>query len=251
MTLRVSVITIFPQMIEQYLASSVMGRATKRELLEVTVLDLRSFTDDPHRSIDDAPYGGGPGMLMMAEPMLRALSDPRVVAPVIGLSPIGKTFDQVDARALSSLAGFTLVCGRYEGFDARIEERCDRLLSIGDFVLAGGELAALAVVEAVARLLPGVLGNACSAGDESFVDGLLEYPQYTRPADFRGWRVPEVLRSGDHARIDRWRRAQAISRTLERRPDLIEQRGGLRPEEVALLAEAGEAGKVHGAEQHG
>ncbi len=236
MTLRVSVITIFPQMIEQYLASSVMGRATKRELLEVTVLDLRSFTDDPHRSIDDAPYGGGPGMLMMAEPMLRALSDPRVVAPVIGLSPIGKTFDQVDARALSSLAGFTLVCGRYEGFDARIEERCDRLLSIGDFVLAGGELAALVVIEATARLLEGVLGNETSAKDESFADDLLlEHPQYTRPREIDGAAVPEVLLSGDHGEVDRWRYAQRLVRTIQHRPDLIERRGGISEKEVEIL----------------
>ena len=192
-----------------------------------------------------------PGPLFASVERVEAAPD-GLARPLYLLSPSGVRFDQRRAEELAAGTGFSLLCGRCEGVDQRVADHLvDGALSVGDFVLAGGELAALAVVEAVARLLPGVLGNACSAGDESFVDGLLEYPQYTRPADFRGWRVPEVLRSGDHARIDRWRRAQAISRTLERRPDLIEQRGGLRPEEVALLAEAGEAGKVHGAEQHG
>ncbi|WP_298211150.1 tRNA (guanosine(37)-N1)-methyltransferase TrmD [Ferrimicrobium sp.] len=236
MTLRVTVVTIFPKLIEQYLNSSVLGRATQRALLDVTVLDLRSYTDDPRRSIDDSPYGGGPGMLMMPEPVFRALADPHVVRPTIGLSPIGATFRQSDAVALSQLDGFTLLCGRYEGFDARIEEACDRLISIGDFVLAGGELAALVVIEATARLLNGVLGNEESAREESFaMDRLLEHPQYTRPRVLGGHEVPEVLLSGDHEEVDRWRYAQRLLRTLERRPDLIEARGGISREEVELL----------------
>jgi len=236
MTLRVAVVTIFPQMIEDYLGSSLLGRALERSLLEVTVLDLRSYADDPRRSIDDAPYGGGPGMLMMPEPIVRALGDPRVIAPVIGLSPIGARFTQSDAEELSSLDGFTLICGRYEGFDARIEERCDRLLSIGDFVLAGGELAALVVIEATARLLAGVLGNVASPQEESFSkELLLEYPQYTRPRVIDGAEVPDVLLSGDHGEVDRWRLAQRLVRTIQRRPDLIARRGGISAQEVELL----------------
>ncbi|WP_298335559.1 tRNA (guanosine(37)-N1)-methyltransferase TrmD [Ferrimicrobium sp.] len=236
MTLRVTVVTIFPQLIEQYLDASVLGRATQRSLLEVTVLDLRSYTDDPRRSIDDAPYGGGPGMLMMPEPVLRALADPRVVRPTIGLSPAGATFRQADALELSQADGFTLICGRYEGFDARIEDACDRLISIGDFVLAGGELAALMIIEATARLFTGVLGNEESAREESFaLDQLLEYPQYTRPRVLDGHEVPEVLLSGNHEEVNRWRYAQRLVRTLQRRPDLIDARGGISPQEVELL----------------
>ena len=236
MTLRVTVVTIFPQLIEQYLDASVLGRATQRSLLEVTVLDLRSYTDDPRRSIDDAPYGGGPGMLMMPEPVFRALADPRTVRPVIGLSPIGATFRQADALELSQADGFTLICGRYEGFDARIEDACDRLISIGDFVLAGGELAALMIIEATARLLTGVLGNEESAREESFaLDQLLEYPQYTRPRVLDGHEVPEVLLSGNHEEVNRWRYAQRLVRTLQWRPDLIDARGGISPQEVELL----------------
>nr|WP_276941004.1 tRNA (guanosine(37)-N1)-methyltransferase TrmD [Ferrimicrobium acidiphilum] len=237
MTLRVTVVTIFPQMIEQYLTSSLLARARERELLVVDVVDLRAYTDDPRRSIDDAPYGGGPGMLMMPEPVLRVLAEePKIVRPVIGLSPVGSTFSQADAEELSTLEGFTLICGRYEGFDARIEQRCDRLLSIGDFVLAGGELAALVVVEATARLLAGVLGNEESPREESFAtDRLLEYPQYTRPRVIDGREVPQVLLSGDHAEIARWRHSQRLVRTLELRPDLIQARGGISAEEVELL----------------
>jgi len=161
--------------------------------------------------------------------------------PLLLLTPSGRRFDQGVAAELAGSEGFSLLCGRYEGVDQRVADHLvDGALSIGDYVLAGGELAALVVVEAVARLLPGILGNEASAGDESFADGLLEYPQYTRPARFREWEVPEVLRSGDHGRVDRWRRAQSLAATLRHRPDLVRDRGGLSPEEVAMVAELGE-----------
>ena len=200
---------------------------------------------DPHRSVDDAPFGGGAGMVLMSEPVFAAVEAVEraegLVRPLLLMSPGGRRFDQRLADELAAGPGFSVLCGRYEGVDQRIADHLvDGELSVGDYVLAGGELAALVVVEAVARLRGGVLGNEASAEDESFSDGLLEYPQYTRPASFRGWEVPEILRSGDHPRVERWRRAQALKRTLERRPDLIAVRGGLSAEEVALLAEQGE-----------
>jgi tRNA (guanine37-N1)-methyltransferase len=179
-------------------------------------------------------------MVLMAEPVFRAVEQAAdVPRPLLLLAPAGRRFDQSAAEELAALpGGFSLLCGRYEGVDQRVSDHLvDGELSVGDFVLAGGELAALVVVEAVVRLLPGVLGNEQSVGDESFTAGVLEYPQYTRPASFRGWPVPAVLRSGDHGKVDRWRRAQALSRTLRRRPDLISARGGLSPDEVRLLVD--------------
>ena len=243
--MRVDVFTIFPELVEGFTKGSLLGRAREEARLDLRVRDLRAATQDARRSVDDSPFGGGAGMVLMAEPLFgaveaveRAEGLPR---PLLLLSPAGPRFDQAKARELASLGdGFSLLCGRYEGVDQRVADHLvDGELSVGDVVLSGGEVAALVVLEAVARLLPGVLGNAESAADESFADGLLEYPQYTRPAAFRGWDVPEVLVSGDHGRVARWRRAQALARTLERRPDLIAARGGLSEEEVALLAEAG------------
>ncbi|HEV2427785.1 MAG TPA: tRNA (guanosine(37)-N1)-methyltransferase TrmD [Acidimicrobiales bacterium] len=244
MTLRVDVLTIFPEAVEAYASTSVLGRARDQGLWALRALDLRDATTDVHRSVDDAPFGGGPGMVMSAEPVLATVAaTPDLARPLIALSASGPRFTQSRARDLSDGSGFSLLCGRYEGLDQRaIDLACDAELSVGDFVLAGGELAALCVVEAVVRLLPGALGNDESSGEESFVDGLLEYPQYTRPAEVRGVGVPEVLRSGDHAAIARWRRAQALARTLSRRPDLIAARGGLSDEEAALVAELGEDG---------
>ncbi len=238
--MRVDVITIFPDVIEAYAGASILGRARSAGLLDVRVHDLRSVTTDPHRSVDDAPFGGGAGMVLKPEPVfatVEAVDPPR---PLLYLSPAGRRLDQAYCRELAQLDGFTLLCGRYEGVDERVRsELIDGEVSIGDYVLAGGELGALVVLESVARLVPGVLGNEESAGDESFSDGLLEYPHYTRPAEFRGMTVPEVLRSGDHARVDRWRRAQALARTVARRPDLIEARGGLTASDLALLREFG------------
>ena len=238
--MRIDVFTIFPEMIGDYVGRSILGRASDAGLLEVNARDLRAATSDVHRTVDDSPFGGGAGMVLMPDPVFAAVEAAEPPRPLILLDPAGRRFDQGVAHELAARDGFSLLCGRYEGVDERIrDELCDEELSIGDLVLAGGELAALVVVEAVARLLPGVLGNEASADEESFSSGLLEYPQYTRPADFRASKVPEVLRSGDHGRIARWRRAMAIHRTLERRPDLIERRGGLTDEERALLESHG------------
>jgi tRNA (guanine37-N1)-methyltransferase len=203
------------------------------------VHDLRDATDDVHRTVDDTPFGGGAGMVLRAEPILRTLDEHVDIArPLIALTPSGRRFDQSVARELTALDGFSLLCGRYEGIDQRaLDLAVDDEVSLGDFVLAGGELAALCVIEAVVRLKPGALGNDDSSLDESFSEGLLEYPHYTQPAVVRGLAVPEILRSGDHARIARWRRAQSLRGTIQRRPDLITARGGLSKDDDAILAE--------------
>jgi tRNA (guanine37-N1)-methyltransferase len=238
--MRVDVFTIFPDMVEDFAGRSLLGKARTEGLIDLRVRDLRSMTTDPHRSVDDAPFGGGAGMVLMPEPLFAAVEAAEPPRPLFLLGPGGRRFDQATARELAATEGFSLLCGRYEGVDERVREGLvDDELSVGDYVLAGGEVAAMVVLEAVGRLVPGVMGNEASADEESFSDGLLEYPQYTRPADFRGMVVPEVLRSGDHARVARWRRAQALARTLARRPDLIEARGGLTDEDRALLAEFG------------
>jgi len=243
---RIDVFTIFPEVVDGYCSASVLGRARQEGALDLRVHDLRDRARDPRRSMDDAPFGGGAGMVLMAEPVFGAVEGvteaedlPR---PLLLLGPGGRRFSQdVAIELAASPGGFSLLCGRYEGVDQRVADHLvDGELSIGDFVLAGGESAAVVVIEAVTRLLPGVMGNESSAAEESFTSGLLEYPQYTRPAEFRGWAVPEVLRSGDHGRVARWRRAQALVRTLERRPDLVAARGGLSADEVDLLVEAGE-----------
>jgi tRNA (guanine37-N1)-methyltransferase len=239
-TLRVDVFTIFPGMVEAYAGESILGRAGVAGHLDVRAHDLRLATEDVHRTIDDSPFGGGAGMVMMPEPVFAAVEAVDPPRPLILLGPGGRRFDQSVAAELAALDGFSLLCGRYEGVDERIRTGlCDDEVSLGDFVLAGGELAALAIMEAVARLRPGVLGNEASPDDESFADGLLEYPHYTRPADFRGMEVPEVLRSGNHGRVARWRRAGALVRTLALRPDLIERRGGFTNDDRALLEEFG------------
>jgi len=237
---RIDLFTIFPDLVRPWTEASLMGRAARAGLLDLRVHDLRSGTDDPHRSVDDAPFGGGAGMVLAAEPIFTVVERESPPRPLLLLGPGGRRFDQDWAGELASGEGFSLLCGRYEGVDHRVREHLvDGELSVGDFVLAGGEIAALAVLEAVTRLVPGVMGNDESSLEESFAGGLLEYPQYTRPADFRGWEVPEVLRSGDHARVGRWRRAQSLARTVRERPDLIERRGGLTEGERALLAEFG------------
>ena len=242
--MRIDVFTLFPEAIEHYAETSVLGRARARGRLDLRTHDVRDAAEGPHRSVDDAPFGGGAGMVLGPEPVFNAVeqvaaSPGGLPRPLVLLTPSGRRFDQAEAQRLSiSTRGFSLLCGRYEGVDQRVADHLvDEELSVGDFVLAGGELAALVVVEAVVRLLPGVLGNEQSVGDESFSAGVLEYPQYTRPASFRGWAVPAVLRSGDHGKVDRWRRAQALIRTLRRRPDLISARGGLSPDEVRLLVD--------------
>ncbi|HUR18109.1 MAG TPA: tRNA (guanosine(37)-N1)-methyltransferase TrmD [Acidimicrobiales bacterium] len=239
--MRIEVFTIFPGLIEGYLAESLIGKARVRGLIDLRVHDLRSATSDPHRSVDDSPFGGGAGMVLAPEPVFAAVEAAQPARPLFLLGPAGRRFDQDHARELASApAGFSLLCGRYEGVDQRVVEHLvDGELSVGDYVLAGGEAAALVVIEAVARLVPGVLGNEASTAHESFTDGLLEEPQYTRPAEFRGWSVPEVLRGGDHGRIASWRHAAALARTLRSRPDLIDRRGGLTEQEVQLLVDHG------------
>jgi len=236
--MRIDVFTIFPDMVAEFADRSLLGRARRSGVLDVSVHDLRSAASDPHRSVDDTPFGGGAGMVLMPEPIfatVEAVDPPR---PLLLLGPGGRTLDQAYARELAALDGFSLLCGRYEGVDDRVRTHLvDGEISVGDYVLAGGEVAAMVVLEAVGRLVPGVMGNDTSADDESFGDGLLEYPQYTKPAQFREWAVPEILRSGDHGRIDRWRRAQALRRTLRQRPDLIEARGGLTEADERLMAE--------------
>ena len=240
MPMRADVFTLFPEMVDDYMGRSILGRAVAAGHLDIRSHDLRMATDDVHRTVDDSPFGGGAGMVLMPEPVFAAVEAVSPPRPLILLGPGGRKFDQGVGAELAALDGFSLLCGRYEGVDERIRtDLCDDEVSIGDFVLAGGELAALVVIEAVARLHPGVLGNQESTLDESFGSGLLEHPQYTRPAEFRGLHVPELLRSGDHGRIARWRRASSLARTLDRRPDLIERRGGLTDEDQALLDEFG------------
>src|SRR4051794_11399579 len=243
--MRVDVFTIFPEWFAGPLDSSLLGRARADGLLEVRLHDPRDFTADRHRSVDDAPYGGGAGMVMAPSPLFDAVEAVDPPRPLLLLSPGGRRFDQHFAVELASGAGFSLICGRYEGVDQRVADHlCDGELSVGDYVLAGGEVAAAVVVDAVARLLPGVMGNEASSDDESFAAGLLEYPQYTRPPEFRGHSVPEVLRSGDHSRVARWRRAQALHRTISRRPDLVAARP-LTPDDEALLREFPPAGPAN------
>lgn len=239
MSVRIDVLTLFPDAITGYAATSVLGRAAERGVVDLFVHNFRDATTDVHRSVDDTPYGGGAGMVLRAEPIIATVeSTPDLARPLIALTPSGRVFTDAVARELSELDGFTLLCGRYEGFDQRaLDLVVDDEISLGDFVLAGGELAALCVIESVTRLLPGGLGNDESSAEESFSEGLLEYPHYTKPAELRGLAVPDVLLSGNHARIARWRRAQALRRTIARRSDLIERRGGLSPDDEAILSE--------------
>ena len=237
-SLEIAVFTIFPDMVADFCRHSLLGKAQDRGLLGISTHDLRSGSTDPHRTVDDAPFGGGAGMVLSPEPLFAVVERVDPPRPLFLLGPGGRRLDQSLAIELSGAGGFSLLCGRYEGVDQRVvDDLVDDELSVGDYVLAGGEVAALVVIEAVGRLVPGVMGNDSSGEDESFSSGLLEYPQYTRPADFRGRTVPEVLRSGDHARVARWRRDQALRRTILRRPDLIEARGGLSEEDLRLMAE--------------
>ena len=238
--MRFEIVTLFPELFEA-LEHGLLGKARSAGRIEVQTITPRRFTTDRHRTVDDAPYGGGSGMVLMPGPVADALDyldeqrQGRISHRVL-LTPQGRRFDQQRARRFSELDALTLVCGRYEGFDERIRGLVDEEVSLGDFVLLGGEVAALAILEATARLLPGVLGNVDSAVDESHADGLLEYPQYTRPDEFRGVRVPAVLKSGNHAAIARWRRKESLRRTLERRPDLL-QNTRLTEEDRRLLSE--------------
>lgn len=237
--MRIDVFTLFPAMVDGFCSDSLLGKARQSGLVDLRLHDPRDHTTDVHRTVDDAPFGGGAGMLMKPEPLFDSVEAADPPRPLYLLGPGGRRFDQTLARELSEGDGFSLLCGRYEGVDHRVREHLvDGELSVGDVVLNGGEVAACLVIEAVTRLLPGAMGNAESPLTESFGEhGLLEEPHYTRPADFRGWPVPDVLRSGDHAKVARWRHAQALHRTIAARPDLIEARGGISDDERALLEE--------------
>lgn len=239
--MQMQIVSLFPEMVNAVAGYGVVGRAVERDLLRLGYQNPRDFTDDPHRTVDDRPYGGGPGMVMKYEPVAAAVTAAKAALPagakVVCLSPQGRVFDQATARHYAQLPGLVLLSGRYEGFDERIVETVvDEELSLGDFVLSGGEIAAMAVIDAVARLLPGVLGDEDSAENDSFTDGLLEYPQYTRPETVAGGRVPEVLLSGDHGRIARWRYQQALGRSFLKRPDLV-RKLKLNEEQQRLLME--------------
>jgi tRNA (guanine37-N1)-methyltransferase len=235
------IVTIFPKMVDAGLSEGVVARGIASGVLDVQVHDLREFTIDRHRSVDDVPYGGGPGMVMKPEPLMKAVAHIAATrgtpAAVVLLSPQGRTFTQAEAARLVGLGHVALLCGRYEGMDERVRELvATEELSIGDYVLSGGELPALVVVDAVSRLVPGVVGDEQSVAEESFSRGLLDYPHYTRPADVEGRRVPDVLLSGHHADVRRWRRKAALARTLERRPELLAD-AALDEEDRRLLEE--------------
>jgi tRNA (guanine37-N1)-methyltransferase len=234
------IVTIFPSMIRQALADGVVGRAIERGTLDVAIHDLRDFTTDRHRVVDDTPYGGGPGMVLKPEPIFRALDHVEAVRggplTMVLMSPQGSQFTQAEAARLSRAEHVVLLCGRYEGVDERVLARVAEEISIGDYVLSGGELPALVVIDAVARLVPGVVGDDQSVVDDSFSRGLLDFPHYTRPAEVGPLRVPDVLLSGNHAEIRRWRKRESLSRTLDRRPELLAQ-AALDEEEREILRE--------------
>jgi len=225
--MRIDILTLFPEMFQSPFSTSILKRAIDRGLVSVNLHNIRDYTHDKHHTVDDYPYGGGAGMVLKPEPIFEAVESVKPESgevPIILLSPQGRPFSQQVAQELSKYSRLILICGRYEGVDERVHSHLvTDEISIGDYVLSGGELAAMVVVEAVVRLLPGVLGSEASPLDDSHVAGLLEYPQYTRPAVFRDWSVPEVLLSGNHAQIAKWRHEQAILRTLERRPELLDK----------------------------
>jgi tRNA (guanine37-N1)-methyltransferase len=238
---KIDIVTIFPRMVQAPLAEGIVGRAIERGLLDVRVHDLRDYTDDRHRVVDDMPFGGGPGMVLKAEPLFRAVEHIRAARGVPGAvlltSPDGRRFTHAEARRLAAMDHVVVWCGRYEGVDERVRRHlATEELSVGDYVLSGGELPALVIVDAVARFVPGVVGDEQSVAGDSFAQGLLDFPQYTRPADFRGMTVPPVLLSGHHRDIERWRRREALARTLDRRPDMLAE-AGLGPDDETLLQE--------------
>ena len=237
--IRFDILTLFPDMFQSPFASSVLKRAIDRGLIEVNIYNIRDFTTDKHHVVDDSPYGGGSGMVMMAGPIVEGIEGVKSIngSPrVILMTPQGVTFNHGEAKRLSQCGHLLFVCGRYEGVDDRVRGYIDEEISIGDYILMGGELAVMVVIDAISRFVPGVLGSEASVLEESFADALLEYPQYTRPRVFRGKGVPEVLVSGDHRQITRWRRKEALKRTLIRRPDLL-KKANLPEDDLALLEE--------------
>ncbi|MBN2428531.1 MAG: tRNA (guanosine(37)-N1)-methyltransferase TrmD [Deltaproteobacteria bacterium] len=242
--MKFEILTLFPALFESPFAESIIGKAAGKKLFQIQIHCLRDWADPPHWCVDDTPYGGGGGMVMKPEPIGRALTALKEKSPnarILLLSPQGKRFNQREAETLAVEEGLIFLCGRYEGFDERVRNMVDDEYSIGDYVLTGGEFAAMVMVDAISRLLPGVLGNSRSAEQDSFSDGLLEYPQYTRPVEFQGMRVPEVLLSGHHGEIARWRRREQLKRTWERRPDLLKEID-LTPEDRKFLDELRQKG---------
>lgn len=238
--MRFDIITIFPRMFDSVLSAGVLGKALEKGLIEVKVHDLRDFTSDRHRQVDDRPFGGKPGMVLKPEPIFAAVEKIRIDlnASVYLLSPQGRKFDFRVAEELARLSQIILICGRYEGVDERVNEHlATDEISIGDYVLTGGEPAALVIIDAVSRLLPDVVGKMESVKQDSFFEGLFDYPQYTRPRDFRGMRVPEVLFSGDHKNIAQWRRNKSLEKTAKFRMDLLKEEGKLSPEDLRILDE--------------
>tara|TARA_Y100000589_G_C27145891_1_gene626787 strand:+ start:876 stop:1595 length:720 start_codon:yes stop_codon:yes gene_type:complete len=234
--MRIDILTIFPSLINTFVTESLIGKAQESGTLEISALDLREGASGAHKAVDDNPFGGGPGMVLKPEPIFNIVENKNPPRPLYLLSPAGEPFNHSKAKELSKLDGFSLLCGRYEGVDQRVRDHLiDGEISLGDFVLAGGEIAALAIVETVTRLVPGVMGNLESAASESFTQGLLEYPQYTRPWEYKGLTPPDILRSGNHKEIKLWKKAKALEITVSNRPDLIEKRGGLTDEEQSLL----------------
>ncbi len=234
--MRIDILTIFPSLINSFVTESLIGKAQESGTLEISALDLREGASGAHKAVDDTPFGGGPGMVLKPEPIFNIVETKNPPRPLYLLSPAGEPFSHSKAKELSKLDGFSLLCGRYEGVDQRVRDHLiDGEISLGDFVLAGGEIAALAIVETVTRLVPGVMGNLESATSESFTQGLLEYPQYTRPWEYKGLTPPDILRSGNHKQIELWKKAKALEITVSNRPDLIEKRGGLTDEEQSLL----------------
>ena len=236
--MKFSVLTLFPDLIRPWTREALLGKAAEKGLLSFDVVDVRDFSGNRHRKVDDTPYGGGAGMVIRVDVTARTLESLERPDEVILLTPAGERFTQRTAEELAQKAHLAILCGRYEGFDARVESLVTREVSIGDFVMMGGEAAAACLVEAVARLVPGVIGDEASHRDDSFSSGLLDYPEFTRPPEFRGQAVPEVLVSGDHARIARWRRDEALARTWKRRPDLF-QTAHLSPQDSATLVQLG------------
>jgi tRNA (guanine37-N1)-methyltransferase len=239
--LRIDIVTIFPEMFEGVVGSSIIGRARKQGLIEINLVDFREYANNKHNTVDDTPYGGGGGMVLKPEPIFNAvealLQEGKKRPRIILTCPQGEVYSQQKALELAGEDHLIVIAGHYEGYDERIREHLiTDEISIGDYVLTGGELPAMVIVDSVTRLLPGVLGNDTSAVLDSFRDGLLEYPHYTRPAEYRGWKVPDVLLSGHHANVERWRRKESIRRTLRRRPDLL-KRAELTEDDLKLLAE--------------
>ena len=245
MTMHISILTLFPAMFDSPFAESIVKRAADRGIVQIQVRNIRDYATDKHRTVDDSPYGGGAGMVMKPEPLFDAVEDaqrrvPEQPSHVVLLTPQGRVLSQAVAQELAEKGHLILLCGHYEGVDERVRQHlADDEISLGDFVMTGGEPAAMAIVDAVVRLLPGALGDPQSAQGDSFAAGLLQHPQYTRPPEYRGWRVPEVLLSGDHGAVARWRRRRSIQHTARRRPDLLGP-AGLSPEEVAEAQRAEE-----------